>query len=333
MTKGRIYRIAILLSIAFAAGAIMFRPGMWPSVSGLTGDCSPVASGTSTSEGPSAGATLNCPPPTPSPSPSDTPSQNSPGGGGSGGGPAPATPITQSQPCPQPSPLGSTTTINPVVGLTPGGPITNPSGPVPCLGMGILYMPGPPTALTMATSPPPNLAPYVAQAFEQIVTSPGTITAAPPNHTGLVNLPQCYWLTGQSVPGTKTVTMDLKGAPNAAEKQITYHISLTVSFDKDKTVWNFGDGSQQTTNVPIPCIGDSGGASSLVAHNYLNYSQNQPSGVFNVTASETYDVSATMSWVDDTGPQSQNVTLNGNTTTMATAPYPVRIDQEEGVGS
>lgn len=262
----------------------------------------------------------------PGPVPTDSPAP--PNSGGGGGTPPPSPPATAAQSCP-PSPYQpSTVTINPVYGLTPGGPIQ-----VAAIGCGraVLNNPTPPTALNMANSPPPNLEPYVAQAFEQIVTTPGTISAAPPNHTGLVNMPQCYWLTGQSVTGTQTVSMDLKGAPNAAGKQITYHIALTVELAN--TVWNFGDGSQQTTTVPIPCIGDSGGASSLVAHNYVTYSQGQTNGTFLVTASETYQASAVMTWNDDNGPESQNVTLNGNTTTLSTPPYPVRIDQEEGVGN
>lgn len=266
------------------------------------------------------------PPPTNVPAP--PPSSAGDGGAQSGNTPPQSTSTTASQGCPSPPALTPTTVINPVSGPTPGAP----TPPVLLCGEAPpLNSPAPPSALTMATSPPPNLAPYVDQAFEQIITSPGTIAAAPPDHTGLVNLPQCYWLTGQSVAGKQSVSMDLKGAPNASGRQITYHIALTVALDS--VVWNFGDGSQQTTTIPIPCIGDSGGASSLVAHDYVTYSQDQPDGNFLVTAAETYRASAVMTWVDDNGPQSENVTLNGNTTTISTPPYPVRIDQEEGVGS
>lgn len=325
----------IVLFCAVAAIALVFVP--WPSVSAATSDGTPSPTGNSDQTGSQVTATTASPAsqPTQSPDPAPNsppdsappPANNSNSGGGTP--PPPSTSTTASQPCSN-SLLPTTTVINPTVGLMPGGTITTPAGPA-CGRGALINTPAPPTALNMATSPPPNLAPYVAQAFEQIVTNPGTIAAAPPNHTGLVNMPQCYWLTGQSVTGTQTVSMDLKGAPNAAGQQITYHISLTVKLTE--TTWNFGDGSQQTTTVPIPCVGDSAGGSGLVAHNYVTYSQGQPNGTFLVTAAETYQASAAMTWSDDQGPHTQNVTLNNATTTLTTPPYPVRIDQEEGVGS
>lgn len=275
---------------------------------------------------PTPGATPN-PGPTSPPAPGPEPgSSGSGGGGGDGPTPPPAPPSAASlwaSSCGAPVPAANT------AGLPDGAlPL---GAPIPGCGAPTVPNGAPPTALNMATSPPPNLGPYLAQAFEEILTQPGTISAAPPNHTGLVNLPQCYWLTGQSVPKTQTVSMDLKGAPNGAGQQITYHIALTVSLDR--TVWNFGDGSQQTTTVPLQCVGDSGDPPTLVAHNYTTYSQDQPGGTFLVTASETYGASAVMTWTDDTGPQQMNVALDPAGETLTTAPYPVRVDQEEGLGS
>lgn len=323
------------MSYAIAGTALLFVP--WASVSAATSDGPPNATGSIGQSGAQTTATTTAPAPqptqspgpSPAPAPAAGPPASSNGNSGSGTPPPPSTSTTASQPCSN-SLLPTTTVINPAVGLTPGGTITTPGGPA-CGRGALINTPAPPTALNMATSPPPNLAPYVAQAFEQIVTNPGTIAAAPPNHTGLVNMPLCYWLTGQSVTGAQTVSMDLKGAPNAAGQQITYHISLTVKLTD--TTWNFGDGSQQTTTVPIPCVGDSAGGSGLVAHNYVTYSQGQPNGTFLVTAAETYQASAAMTWSDDQGPHTQNVTLSNATTTLTTPAYPVRIEQEEGVGS
>lgn len=185
--------------------------------------------------------------------------------------------------------------------------------------------PAPVPALTPATSPPPDLSSYYAKIFEQIQTSPGAISAAPPNHTGLVNLPACFWLTGQAVPGQTQVTMDLKGAPNSAGKQITYHITLTVALQQPLT-WDFGDGSSTQTPAPTDCVGISGDPLSLVAHDYVTYSD----GDFMVTASETYAGSVTMTWTDDNGPESQ--TVAGPTQTITTPAYPIKVDQEEGLG-
>lgn len=334
MSKRRLYRIALCSTVVMSALMISTWAFWCPTVFAASDVAPPTATGSSGQSGSDVHGTVTDPgttstpaPPTvlPSPSPTNAPS---PSQNGSSGTPPPqSTSTTAAQGCAASS---QTPTTNPLFGFTPAGSSTT------ALLCGVasapaLNNPAPRSALTMATSPPPNLAPYVAQAFEQIVTNPGTIKAAPPNHTGLVNLPQCYWLTGQSVTGKQTVSMDLKGAPNASGQQITYHIALTVTLNN--IIWNFGDGSEQTTTVPIPCIGDSGGASSLVAHNYVTYSQDQPNSSFLVTASETYQASAVMTWVDDNGPESENVTLNGNTTTVATPPYPVRIDQEESVGS
>lgn len=184
----------------------------------------------------------------------------------------------------------------------------------------------PPPPLTPATSPLPDLSPYYAQVFEEIRTSPGNISAAPPNHTGLVNLPTCFWLTGQAVPDQKQVTMDLKGAPDAAGQQITYHITLTVTLES--TSWTFGDASTTETPAPTQCVGISGDPSSLVAHDYLNYSTSS----FMVTASETYTGSVTMTWTDSNGPQAPPA-MGGPTQTITTAPYPIKVDQEEGLGT
>lgn len=294
-----------------------------PGTSGGTGSESARVQAQATATPTPAGS----PHPGPNAPPAQTPKPGSSGNGNSdGSAPPPPTP-------PSAATLWATSCGAPVQAANPAG-LTDGSLPLgaPAQGCGAPTVPnGPPqTALNMATSPPPNVGPYLAQAMEQILTRPGTISAAPPNHTGLVNLPQCYWVTGQSVPKTQTISMDLKGAPNAAGQQITYHISLTVWLDK--MVWNFGDGSQQTTTVPLPCVGDSGDPQTLVAHNYTTYSQDQPNGTFLVTASETYQASAVMTWIDDTGSRQMNVPLNPASEEITTAPYPVQIEQEEGVG-
>lgn len=69
------------------------------------------------------------------------------------------------------------------------------------------------------------------------------------------------------------------------------------------------------------------GPPSLVAHDYVTYSN----GEFMVTASETYGGSVTMHWTDDNGPESE--TLTGPTQTISTAPYAIKVDQEEGLGT
>ncbi|MGH7919230.1 MAG: hypothetical protein ACREQM_04700 [Candidatus Dormibacteraceae bacterium] len=182
-----------------------------------------------------------------------------------------------------------------------------------------------PQPLTPASSPPPDLAPYYAQIFEAIQTAPGSISAAPPNHTGLVNLPACFWLTGQSVPQQQQETMVLPGAPNPGGQQINYRITLTVKLQY--TTWSFGDGSSAGVAPPIPCVGISGDPPSLVAHDYLRYSD----GDFQVSAAETYAGSVTMSWIDDNGTHAQVV--SGPTQTVTVAPYPIEVDQEEAVGT
>ncbi len=120
--------------------------------------------------------------------------------------------------------------------------------------------------------------------------------------------------------------MDLKGAPDSAGQQITYHITLTVTL-KD-TSWSFGDGSSTQTPAPTQCVGISGDPHSLVAHDYVAYSNPN----FTVTASETYAGSVTMTWTDSNGPQSQPA-VDGPTQTITTAPYQIKVDQEEGLGT
>lgn len=240
--------------------------------------------------------------PTQAPSPTQTPNN-----------PAPA---VNAQP--NPAPCG----LNGAYFLVPSGSTGNAiqpnTSPNAC-------PPGPPPPLTPATSPPPNLNQYYAQIFEEITTSPGNIAAAPPNHTGLVNLASCFWLTGQAVPKQKQVTMTLKGAPNSAGQQIAYQVTLTVTLQN--VTWNFGDGSSAGTPPPTQCVGISGDPPSLVAHDYVSYSDSD----FMVTASETYGGSVSMTWTDDNGSESE--TLTGPAQTIATDPYPVKVDQEEGLGT
>lgn len=246
--------------------------------------------------------------PTPKPAaPKPTPSN----------GATPANNATPSNPPPpNPAPCG----YGPTGGVVTGtGGFLGLSGPSPCPAP-------PPPPLTPATSPPPDLTQYYAQIFQEIATSPGTISAAPPNHTGLVNLPTCFWLTGQAVPHQKQVTMDLKGAPDSAGQQITYHITLTVTLQH--TNWGFGDGSESQTPAPTECVGISGDPPSLVAHEYVSYS----SPDFMVTASETFAGSVTMTWTDSNGPQAPPP-VAGPTQTITTDPYPIKVDQEEGLGT
>lgn len=257
--------------------------------------------------------------PTPAPRPTATPTSPTKAGSGNPSSQAAA----NNTPTPNPAPCGYNPSIaiqwNPVA--VKAGPAGTPKGCPPPSPTS-----APATALTPATSPPPDLGPYYAQVLEQIETSPGTITAAPPNHTGLVNLPTCFWLTGQAVPNQKQVTMDLKGAPGPGGQQITYHITLTVTLQNIS--WSFGDRTNTQVPAPPACIGISGGPPTLVAHDYVTYSDPD----FMVSASETYGASATITWTDDNGPESPPP-VAGPTQTIATAPYPIKVDQEEGLGS
>lgn len=137
----------------------------------------------------------------------------------------------------------------PKVNIASGATGSGGANPIACP-----VPPAPP--LTPATSPPPNLDRYYAQIFEEIRTSPGTVSAAPNNHTGLVNLPACFWLTDQAVPDQKQVSAVLNGRPNSAGKQIAYHITLTVTLES--TAWSFGDGSTTRMPAPTTCVGLSG---------------------------------------------------------------------------
>lgn len=253
----------------------------------------------------SASATPTPQPSTPKPTPSSgaTPTNN-------------AAPPNSAPPNPAPCGRGLSVAIQWSAAAAKPGPAGTPNAcPAP-----------PPAPLTPATSPPPNLNPYYAQIFQEIKTSPGTISAAPPNHSGLVNLPTCFWLTGQAVPQQKQVTMDLKGAPDPAGQQITYHITLTVTLNQ--LSWDFGDASITQTPPPTQCVGISGDPHSLVAHAYVTYSNPD----FMVTASETYTGSVTMTWTDSNGPQAPPA-VGGPTQTITTAPYPIKVDQEEGLGT
>jgi hypothetical protein len=187
-----------------------------------------------------------------------------------------------------------------------------------------------PNDLTVANSPPPSLQPYLARVFGEIGVNGGTIRAAPPNGTGLVNLPVCFWIEGLAVPDRRTITLDLPGAPTAAGQRITYHIDLTVTLASAD--WDFGDGSSDRVVPPLQCQPPSHGALSLVAHNYTRYSDGQPQGKFQVSVQERYEARVNMRWSDEVGAHTQAVSLgNQGAQTLRAGPYPIKIEQEEGV--
>lgn len=184
--------------------------------------------------------------------------------------------------------------------------------------------------LTVANSPPPSLQPYIAQAQGEIEYNRGTIHAAPPNGTGLVNLPVCFWLEGLAVPDQRATTLDLPGAPTAAGQRIDYHIDLTVTLASAD--WDFGDGSHDRVVPPLQCQQPSHGTRSLVAHNYTRYSDGQPQGKFQVSVQERYETRVDLRWNDGVGAHTERVDLGEQgAQTIGAGPYPILIEQEEGV--
>jgi hypothetical protein len=69
-----------------------------------------------------------------------------------------------------------------------------------------------------------------------------------------------------------------------------------------------------------------------VAHNYTRYSDGQPQGKFQVSVQERYEARVNLRWTDQLGAHTQAVSLGDQgAQNLRAGPYPIKIEQEEGV--
>ena len=156
---------------------------------------------------------------------------------------------------------------------------------------------------------------------------PGQVSSTP-SQAGLVNADTCFTVQGMNIPASQTFDITLMGPDLGSGRHIFFVFRVTVSFQGIQ--WDFGDPIDNIAD-PVPtdlCSGMDPAVSA--AHRYHRYSDGQPGGAYQVTATETYGITAVEMWDDFTGTHSLPVT--------APPPFPVatpahaqRIIQEEGV--
>ena len=168
-----------------------------------------------------------------------------------------------------------------------GAPAPNPD---PC----ILSQPH---RIQPVDSPPPPVGPYVASVVRDLKAGAGNLHSMPsPN--GLVNLPTCFWIEGIGVPDERAFTLVLPGPPDPSNRRIYYPYLIRVFFAGID--WNFDDPFGNDQVQPHPACGQH---PQLTAHSYQMISEKRsPDGLYHITASEKYQVTVDLYWVDSYGP-------------------------------
>lgn len=159
-----------------------------------------------------------------------------------------------------------------------------------------------PHRIVPADSPPPSIAPYIANVVRDLRASAGTVHSLPsPN--GLVNLPTCFWLEGMGVPAERDLRLVLPGPPDGSGRRIYYTYLVRVFFAG--TEWDFDDPYGNGQVLPHPACGQH---AQLTAHSYQMISEKRGGdGLYHVTASERYQVTVDLYWDDTYGPHHRTV--------------------------
>jgi hypothetical protein len=152
-----------------------------------------------------------------------------------------------------------------------------------------------------------------------------------PSTQGLVNVPSCFWLTGDTAPLDQWLKLVLI-APGANSTSIIY--TLVIHVTAPGVDWHFDDPADPNDSVaPLPAECSGTGAST--AHSYRARSDNghQADATFHVTATQTYSIQAWLYWIDFFGSSSAPVQLSpdDSTLTLSSQPYHLPVIQEEGV--
>jgi hypothetical protein len=151
-----------------------------------------------------------------------------------------------------------------------------------------------PYAITRDHSPPPSIAPYIAQVMAEVKAQAGTINSLP-SPKGLVNLPTCFWLDNMGVPEEQNYALVLAGPPDPSGRQIFYMYLIRLFFAG--VDWNFDDPLGNAETAPHPACGQH---PQLTAHNYQTISEKRGNddGTYHVTAMEKYQLTVDMYWAD-----------------------------------
>ena len=126
----------------------------------------------------------------------------------------------------------------------------------------------------------------------------GTVEAAPAER-GVVNVPQCFWLEGTTVPDERWYQVFVPGPTNDPNVNLFYTLRVQVQFLS--VTWNFDDGSSSTDPLPRDCQGW-----QLAAHRYQQISERpeSPDARYHVTATLHYATHVYEFWADSRGPNS-----------------------------
>jgi hypothetical protein len=151
-----------------------------------------------------------------------------------------------------------------------------------------------PYSITRPNSPPPSVAPYIAEVLAEVKGQAGTINSLP-NPKGLVNLPTCFWLDNIGVPAEQNYALVLAGPPDASGRQIFYMYLIRLFFAGID--WNFDDPLGNAETAPHPACGQH---PQLTAHTYQTISEKRGNadGTYHVTAKEMYQLTIDMYWAD-----------------------------------
>ncbi len=154
-----------------------------------------------------------------------------------------------------------------------------------------------PHRIVPADSPPPAIAPYIANVVSDLRTSAGTVHSLPsPN--GLVNLPTCFWIDDMGVPAERDLSLVLPGPPDSSGRRIYYTYLVRVFFAGID--WRFDDPFGNGEVHPHPACGQH---PQLTAHSFQMISEKHSADSFyHVTATEKYQVTVDLYWDDTYGP-------------------------------
>ncbi len=191
--------------------------------------------------------------------------------------------------------------------------------PDPCLFWHAITIVGSPRAV--------DWGPYFAQAKGQIQGQAGQIGTAPANK-GVVNLPQCVWLEGQTIPDQKQLAVTVGGPPSGpGGRAVFYTLVITIQFVK--TQWDFDDPWDDSETAPAPQCGVH---DSLTAHKYREISENRhPDQRYHVVAHEHYAITAEVFYLDSYGMHHGVVPTGLNDVVVSTEPRAVYVGQIEAI--
>jgi hypothetical protein len=159
-----------------------------------------------------------------------------------------------------------------------------------------------PHVIVPADSPPPPVAPYIANVVRDLQTAPGSVHSLPsPN--GLVNLPTCFWIDEMAVPAERDLTLVLPGPPDPSGRRIFYTYLIRVFFAG--VDWNFDDPFGNDQVQPHPACGQH---PQLTAHSYQMISEKRSAdGFYHIAPTEKYQVTVDLYWDDTYGPHHRAV--------------------------